>query len=201
MQQAAGHRHSKGRVPKRNFICRPISRPISLNILKVAFSHRAESSFWLALKPPKPFSTSKKSLLQTRGLLHLSYECTSKKFGAEDYCADLGISRTLSGKELLLARSLVANTGRHCFISARAYGMEAIDMVCLQYKDAALLKAECLDGFNLGFTGKVQASDEKQCIHPSQISVIQECFTPSANGQSFLTLKILISPEPLHANT
>lgn len=40
-------------------------------------------------------------------------------------------------------------------LGARAYGLEAIDMVCVNYKDEAYLKEECEDGRRLGFTGKV----------------------------------------------
>lgn len=60
----------------------------------------------------------------------------------------MGIKRTKDASELLLARSLISNT-------AVAFGIEAIDMVCIDFKDSEALSAECIAGFNLGFTGKV----------------------------------------------
>ncbi len=53
-------------------------------------------------------------------------------FAAEDYCADTGILRTPSSKELLYARQKVVAT-------ACAFGLEAIDMVCVDYKDPSIL--------------------------------------------------------------
>ncbi|KAJ7855914.1 citrate lyase beta subunit [Mycena olivaceomarginata] len=58
-------------------------------------------------------------------------------------------------------------------IAAKAFGLEAIDMVCVNYKDLEYLKDECRDGRQLGFTGK-------QAIHPSQVDVIQSAFVPTA---------------------
>lgn len=44
------------------------------------------------------------------------------QFAAEDYCADTGIVRTKARTEMLFARSAVVN-------AAKAYGLQAIDMV------------------------------------------------------------------------
>ncbi|KAI0667573.1 citrate lyase beta subunit [Trametes maxima] len=86
-------------------------------------------------------------------------------FAAEDYCADTGITRTPSRQELLYTRS-------HIVITAKAFKLKAIDMVCVNYKDLEYLHDECEDGRRLGFTGK-------QAIHPSQVDVIQSTFVPS----------------------
>ncbi|KAG8854304.1 hypothetical protein FRB96_007709 [Tulasnella sp. 330] len=86
-------------------------------------------------------------------------------FAAEDYCADTSIQRTRSRLELLYARSHVVN-------AAKAWGIQAIDMVCVDYKDLAYLTEECEDGRRLGFDGK-------QAIHPNQIETIQKAFAPS----------------------
>ena len=69
-------------------------------------------------------------------------------FAAEDYCADVGITRTDARKELWFARSCVAN-------AAAAYGLGAMDMVCIKYTDDAVLEEECVEGRAMGFTGKV----------------------------------------------
>lgn len=48
--------------------------------------------------------------------------------------------------------------------------------VCVQYQDQDYLKAECIDGRQLGFTGK-------QAIHPLQVPIIQSTFVPTAEGE------------------
>ncbi|KAI0648001.1 Pyruvate/Phosphoenolpyruvate kinase-like domain-containing protein [Trametes meyenii] len=87
-------------------------------------------------------------------------------FAAEDYCADTGIIRTRSRQELLYTRS-------HIVVTAKAFKLNAIDMVCVNYKDLEYLREECEDGRRLGFTGK-------QAIHPSQVDVIQSTFVPTS---------------------
>ncbi|KAJ6557292.1 citrate lyase beta subunit [Mycena vulgaris] len=95
---------------------------------------------------------------------------TALLFAAEDYCADTSILRSASRLELLYTRSQIV-------IAAKAFGLEAIDMVCVNYKDLGYLKDECRDGRQLGFTGK-------QAIHPTQVDVIQSAFVPTASGAS-----------------
>lgn len=58
-------------------------------------------------------------------------------------------------------------------IAAKAFGVQAIDVVYIDYKDLVGLKKQCEDGAKLGFTGK-------QCIHPDQIPIIHDAFKPSA---------------------
>ncbi|TDL23176.1 citrate lyase beta subunit [Rickenella mellea] len=86
-------------------------------------------------------------------------------FAAEDYCADTSILRTPSRQELLYTRSRIA-------AASKAFGLEAIDMVCINYKDTDYLREECEDGRRLGYNGK-------QAIHPSQVDIIQQTFLPS----------------------
>jgi len=105
-------------------------------------------------------------------------------FAAEDFCADTAIIRSPSRRELLYARSQIV-------IVAKAFGLDAIDMVCVNYKDNEYLKEECLDGRQLGFTGK-------QAIHPSQIDIIQTTFVPTS-GEILRAAKILRAMERAHA--
>ncbi|KAM6494139.1 Pyruvate/Phosphoenolpyruvate kinase-like domain containing protein [Amanita muscaria] len=86
-------------------------------------------------------------------------------FAAEDYCADTSIIRTPSRRELLYTRSEIV-------VTAKAFGLEAIDMVCINYRDLDVLQDECRDGRQLGFTGK-------QAIHPNQVQTIQSTFVPT----------------------
>lgn len=41
---------------------------------------------------------------------------------------------------------------------AKAFGLAAIDMVCLDFRNEAILQQECRQGRELGFSGKVPAA-------------------------------------------
>ncbi|KAJ2897069.1 hypothetical protein IWW38_001832 [Coemansia aciculifera] len=86
-------------------------------------------------------------------------------FAAEDYCADTGITRTPSRRELYHARSVVATT-------AHAFKLQAIDMVTMDFRNMDVLREESTEAAEMGFTGK-------QVIHPAQVDAVQECFLPS----------------------
>lgn len=86
-------------------------------------------------------------------------------FGSEDYCADVGISRTSGDTELLFARSSLVTT-------SKAFGLGAIDSACLDLKDNVRLRNEAQAARNLGFDGKL-------AIHPRQIAVLNELFSPT----------------------
>lgn len=86
-------------------------------------------------------------------------------FGAEDFSSDIGATRTLAGREVFYARSaLVTHAG--------AFGIQAIDMIYINFHDTEGLKNEALQGAEMGFSGK-------QIIHPAQVTPTQESFTPS----------------------
>jgi citrate lyase beta subunit len=85
-------------------------------------------------------------------------------FGAEDFCADTGVTRTVEATELLFARSSLV-------LHAAAFGMQAIDMVQINYRDMDLLERECRAAVQLGFSGKT-------VVHPGQIEPVQRLFTP-----------------------
>jgi len=86
-------------------------------------------------------------------------------FGAEDLAADIGAERSKSGWEVFYARSAVVT-------HAAAYGLQAIDMVNIDFQDIPALQAQATQGVKMGFTGK-------QVIHPNQVKPVQQAFTPS----------------------
>ncbi|MDE0659411.1 MAG: CoA ester lyase [Gammaproteobacteria bacterium] len=92
-------------------------------------------------------------------------------WGAEDLSATLGVpgNRDDAGNYLPVYQ--------HCrvvtLLSAAAAGIQPIDAVYVDYRDSDGLRAECVDGARLGFTGKIS-------IHPNQIDVINAAFTPAA---------------------
>jgi citrate lyase subunit beta-like protein len=86
-------------------------------------------------------------------------------FGAEDFAADLGATRTREGWEVLYARSAIATF-------CAAFGLQAIDLLYLDFRDAAGLREQAQRGAQMGYTGM-------QIIHPNQIGPVQETFTPN----------------------
>ena len=57
--------------------------------------------------------------------------------------------------------------------AARANGLRCIDGPVANYKDSSGLERSCRISRSLGFDGK-------QCIHPAQLAIVNEIFTPSA---------------------
>ncbi|WP_127520676.1 CoA ester lyase [Mesorhizobium sp. Z1-4] len=58
--------------------------------------------------------------------------------------------------------------------AARAAGIDALDGVMNDFRDAGAFENECVEGRNMGFDGKT-------LIHPSQIEVANRTFMPSAS--------------------
>jgi len=106
-----------------------------------------------------------------KGILNLKEIAEADKrleaiiFGAEDYAASVGATRTKEATEVLYARSAVV-------AACAANDLQAIDMVYIDFKDSEGLRVEAEQGARLGFSGK-------QVIHPNQVPVTQEAFTPS----------------------
>ena len=86
-------------------------------------------------------------------------------FGAEDLAGDLGAMRTRAGAEVSWARSAVV-------LTAAAFSLQAIDTVFVDLGDEDGLRQETQEACRMGYTGKM-------AIHPKQLRVIQEAFTPS----------------------
>jgi citrate lyase subunit beta/citryl-CoA lyase len=92
-------------------------------------------------------------------------------WGAEDLSADLGAetNRDDEGRftgPFRLARSL-------CVAAAAAAKVAALDTVFVDFRNAQGLRREAEEARRDGFTGKL-------AIHPGQVAVINEVFTPSA---------------------
>eukprot|EP00039_Didymoeca_costata_P011257 m.157339 g.157339 ORF g.157339 m.157339 type:complete len:356 (-) comp15114_c0_seq1:566-1633(-) len=85
--------------------------------------------------------------------------------GGDDLAANIGATRTRAASELLYAR-------QNLVMHAKAYGLQAIDIVNIHFKDPEFLTQECSEGAIMGFTGK-------QIIHPDQLNITQSAFTPS----------------------
>lgn len=87
-------------------------------------------------------------------------------FGAEDFAADVGATRTAEGTEVLYARQRVVT-------AASAAGVDAIDTLWTDFEDTDGLRADTERGIGMGYDGKM-------VIHPDQVAIVNEAFTPSA---------------------
>jgi citrate lyase subunit beta/citryl-CoA lyase len=86
--------------------------------------------------------------------------------GAVDLGLDLGLEPRPDGLELLCARSSLV-------VASAAAGLRGpIDQVWLDVRDAEGLERDSRLGRSLGFRGKA-------CIHPAQVEVVNESFSPS----------------------
>jgi citrate lyase subunit beta-like protein len=106
-----------------------------------------------------------------RGVVNLPEICQASPrlraliFGAEDLAGDMGTTRTREAWEVFYARSTLVT-------HAAAFGLQAIDMVAVDYHDVDGLRMEARQGAQMGYSGK-------QAIHPNQIGTIQAAFTPA----------------------
>jgi citrate lyase subunit beta/citryl-CoA lyase len=94
-------------------------------------------------------------------------------WGAEDLSVELGAeaNRDRDGSFLApyqLARSL-------CLAGAAAAQVQAIDTVYVDFRNETGLRRECEEARRDGFSGKM-------AIHPAQVAVINEVFTPTAEA-------------------
>ena len=97
-------------------------------------------------------------------------------WGAEDLSTAIGAStnRLLDGEyefTYKLARSL-------CLLAASAAGIAAIDTLWSNFKDPEGLLADSKAARRAGFSGRI-------AIHPDQIDIINQAFTPDANETAF----------------
>jgi citrate lyase subunit beta/citryl-CoA lyase len=111
------------------------------------------------------------SLLKLHTYVGASDRVDVMTWGAEDLSAAMG---SLGNRDVAhnytspfrLARDL-------CLFTATAAGVEPADTVYVNYKDQKGLEAESRAAAFDGFTGKI-------AIHPDQVAVINEVFTPGA---------------------
>jgi citrate lyase subunit beta / citryl-CoA lyase len=136
-----------------------------------------------------PFGSTRLILIATetpQGLLNIGEIAAASKridaisWGIEDLSAAMGLPRVRdeAGRYLDIPRYARVM----CAVAASAAGVEALDTVYTDIPDLEGLRRECRDGVAMGFSGKIS-------IHPNQIEVINQEFTPSkADGEDALAL-------------
>jgi citrate lyase subunit beta/citryl-CoA lyase len=136
-----------------------------------------------------PLIESGLGVRQTYEMLVASDRIESVLFGGGeqgDLVADLGAEWTPDGTGLMLARSQV-------LLSARAAGIQhPMEAVFMDFRNLDALRVECELARRLGYVGKV-------AIHPAQVAVINDVFTPAPDVVEYQR-KVLAAFEEAEAN-
>jgi citrate lyase subunit beta/citryl-CoA lyase len=135
-------------------------KAVEKEISAILKKYRMSSTVWLM-----PIIESALGTENAFEIASASRSVTSVALGLEDYTADLGVQRTIDGRESLYARTRVIN-------AAKAAKIQPIDSVFSDVGDMDGLLQTVLVSKSLGFEGM-------GCIHPRQIAVIQKGFSPS----------------------
>lgn len=145
----------------------------------------ASQGVGLPKKPPVRILAlieSARALTDLREICSASEYLDGLIFAAEDFALDLSLTRTPSLSEFLYARSAISTASRAFNLSS------TIDLVCTSFRgDMGLktLEEECVGGKGLGFNGK-------QCIHPSQVELVQRVFAPDQTEVEW-ALRVIIA--------
>ena len=105
-------------------------------------------------------------------IVHVYEICTASPrvigaaFGAEDLTHDMGLERTEDDSEVAYPRAATC-------VAARAADVLALDTPFFVFRDPEALRQNALASKKIGFKGKF-------AIHPAQIDMINEVFSPSA---------------------
>jgi citrate lyase subunit beta/citryl-CoA lyase len=105
------------------------------------------------------------ALVDARDIGTASSRVIGLAFGAEDFTNDMGIERSDTGEEVQVTRSLVP-------VAARAASVASLDSPFVLFQDPDALRADAKRARQMGYTGKF-------AIHPSQLEIINEVFSPS----------------------
>ena len=117
-------------------------------------------------RPPLlPLLESPAAILRAGHIAAADAHVAALLVGAEDLTARLAVPRTVEGEELVVARGQIV-------LAAAAVGAEPLDAVFTNLDDLALLRRDCERARAVGFRGKM-------AIHPKQVAVINDIFTPS----------------------
>lgn len=104
---------------------------------------------------------------------HAGARLAGLTWGAEDLSAEIGAAETRDdeGRYTDIFRFARLST----ILAASAAEVAAIDTVFPDFRNEEAFRRDCLEGARDGFTGRM-------AIHPAQVPVINEVFTPSAGA-------------------
>ncbi|MDG6906666.1 MAG: CoA ester lyase, partial [Nitrososphaerota archaeon] len=104
------------------------------------------------------------------GLLQIEDIVRSDSVDAVSY-GPADLANFLGGKPESYAQNQYVKT--KIVVAASAYGVDAIDCVFFDLKDSESFRREAMQSRNLGYAGK-------QVVHPSQLLISNEVFSPSS---------------------
>lgn len=110
------------------------------------------------------------ALLAMPTFVDSSPRLTALCWGSEDLSADIGAKTTRDGTGNLTSPFRFARD--LCLVTAAAANTVAIDTIYIDLRDQPGLAREAADAARDGFTGKL-------AIHPDQVAVINDAFTPA----------------------
>jgi citrate lyase subunit beta/citryl-CoA lyase len=110
-------------------------------------------------------------MLTLDGYRNANPRVTALSWGAEDLSAAIGASTNQDehgnlSAPYILARSL-------CLMAAHAAAVQAVDTVHTNFRDDDGLRRSSIQARRDGFSGKI-------AIHPNQVAIINDAFTPSS---------------------
>ena len=120
---------------------------------------RADVPIWIMVETPK-------SILALESIVRDAPRADVLVMGTSDLVKALHARHTIG-------RAEVHGALAHCVLVARAYDRAALDGVHLDFRNLDSLRGACVQARDLGFDGKT-------LIHPTQIDVANEVFSPSA---------------------
>lgn len=133
---------------------------VAASIEKIAKQYRLKSPVYLM-----PIIESALGIKNAYEIAAAHETVCALTIGLEDYTADLGVQRTLEGRESFYARSVIVG-------AAKAAGIQAIDTVFSDVADMEGLRQSVIEAKSLGFEGK-------GVIHPRQIPEVHKAFAPT----------------------
>lgn len=112
-----------------------------------------------------------RSVLNMSGYLDVGADLSGLVWGGEDLAASIGA--TANRNEAGNYTAVFQHARTQCLLTAAALSLPAYDAAYMNFRDLAGLREESKCGARDGFSGKL-------AIHPDQVPVINEAFTPSA---------------------
>ena len=113
-----------------------------------------------------PWIESAESVMKVNDICRASSRIVALALGAEDFTNNMEIERRDDDIEIAYARRVIA-------VAARANGVLALYTPFFAFRDPDALRANSLTSRGIGFRGRF-------AIHPAQIDVLNEVFSPSA---------------------
>ena len=143
----------------------------SPEVLQLAEAHLAEAerASGLPVGSLKFFALveSARGILNAHAIAMATPRLLGLMLGHVDLSANLGLRAGRSGE------GIIHHARCQLVLAARAGGVDAVDTVYLNIQDHEGLRAEAAQAAALAFSGKL-------AIHPAQIPIIHDAFTPSA---------------------